>query len=329
MVAMRTFMLAAVATALLAAPGGSTATRLVEPGRSFVGQASVGALALSGRSVAVAVGETAERCPRVQLWLTSSNRLHEFRSTIRDCKWGPSTGVGLTSVAVAGTRALWITYGGGNTREWLLWTGTTTTAPKRLRLVRQDADSSDPPPIVLGPGTTRGLAYAVGSRIVYLGANGTRIFRTTVASPVRALAAGPGPKGLEVAALLADGWVIGFDGAGREYTAEPHPPGAVTAVRVAGSGVAVQVGNEIEITPPRSHDTTRVRLPAAATMLDVAQHRVLYSLEGDLWTARIGTGARARLVDGTRAKPAYGQIDRRGLAWARGRTVAWRAGALP
>lgn len=70
-------------------------------------------------------------------------------------------------------------------------------------------------------------------------------------------------------------------------------------------------------------------LPSRARMLDVAQRRVLYALRGDLWAARIDTGSRTLLVDGTLEKPAYGQLDARGLAWTRGRTVAWRAGPLP
>ena len=325
MVSFRVFPAVALVTLVVAAPGAAS-TALARPDRAFSTDAKVLALALAGRSVVAAVDETRTRCPRVELWQASSNARHRFRSTIPDCKWGPSTGVGLTSVAVAGTRVFWITYGGGNTREWSLWMGTTSSPPKRLRLVRRAADSREPP-LVLGPGTVRGVPYAVGNEVVYVGANGKRVFTTTVRAPVRALAAGPGPEGIVVAVLLAEGWVVALDEAGHEYWAEPYPP--ATAVRLTSSGVAVHSGVEVEITYPRTHETTIVELPPGATMLDVAQQRILYSLEGDLWATRIDTGERTRLVDGTPAKPALGQSSRYGLAWARGARVAWRSGTLP
>jgi hypothetical protein len=327
MVAFRVLTAVALVAAVVAAPGAAS-TALVEPGRTFSADAQVLVLGLTGRNVVVAVDETRTRCPRVELWL-GSNARHRFRSTILGCKEGLSTGFGLTSVAVAATRALWITYVGGNTREWLLWTGSPTSAPRRLRLVRQDADSSEPPPLVLGAGTTRGVPFAVGNEIVYLGTNGKPIFRTTVASPVRMLAAGPGPGRLEVAAVLASGWVVGLDGAGQEYAAEPYPQATVKGLQVTASGTAVHSGAEVEILHPRTHEASTVELPAGATMLDVAQQRILYSLKGDLWAARIDTGERTRLVDGTLAKPALGQLSRYGLAWARDARIAWRSGTLP
>jgi len=324
----RSIALAAAATALLVRPGAASLA-LVEPDRSYAARADVLALGLTGGTVAVAVDETRTRCPQVELWFTSSNVHHRFRSTLASCKQGLSTGFGLTSVEATGTRALWIQYAGGNTREWMLWTGSTESRPKQLRLVRRSADSSDPPPVVLGPGTARGVPFAVGRQVTYFGANGKPIFRSTVRAPVIALAAGPGPKSVEVAALLADGWVVGLDGAGQEYSAEPYPPGRVKAVRVTAEGIAVHSGREVEITRPRTHDASIVTLPADASMVDADRQRILYVYRGDLWAARIASGERSRLVDATPARPALGQLSPNGFAWARGRDVAWRAGALP
>jgi hypothetical protein len=230
---------------------------------------------------------------------------------------------------VTQNRAFWLQYAGGNTREWMLYSGTTTSRPKLLRLVRQSADSPEPPPLVLGPGTARGVPYAAGRQVVYVGSDGRAIFRAQVRAPVVALAAGAGPRGVEVAALLRDGWVVALDGLGHEYAAEPYGPGTVQALALSGSGVAVQVGSEVRITPPRTHAGVTVRLPGGARLLDLAQRRVLYVVRGDVWSALIDTGSRQLLVDGTPAQPANGQLDVRGLAWTRGRTVAWRPGALP
>ena len=120
------------------------------------------------------------------------------------CRDVPSTGLGIPSVAVARERVLWISYTGGNKREWQLWTATATRRqPRQLRAVERDVEA--PAPIVLGPGTVEGVPYAVDSEVVLLGENGRAIFRPTVASPVRAIAAGVGPGGIRVAALLVNG----------------------------------------------------------------------------------------------------------------------------
>jgi len=330
MVAMRTFgALASAAVTLVAPAGGSAGWEAVKPVRTIVAPAKVLTLGLEGRSLVFVVDETRTTCPHVELWLTGSRARYRFPSTVRLCKQGLSTGVGIPSVAVTGTRALWLSYMGGNTREWQLWTATPTRrTPARLEFLGWDADDPNSP-VVLGPGTARGVPYAVERTITYFGADGTTIFETTVPSPVRALAAGSGPGDLEFAALLADGSVVGLDGAGTELMNEPRAPGTVRSVRVCGLGLAVQVGDEVEITAPGSQDSVVVRLPSRATMLDVAQSRILYLLSGDLWAVRIATGARAHLIDGSPANPAYGQIDSRGLAWSRARTVGWKPGLLP
>lgn len=325
---LRASLLVATALALAVAGKGGAADASVLQGRSLAAPGRMLTLALTGRHVAFAVGTTRTQCPQVQLWLTESNTRHRFPWRLAGCKEGPSTGFGIPSVAVAKTRIIWLAYIGGNLRDWMLWTATPTRKKARqLRFVERDVDA--PAPIVLGPGTAEGVPFAVDNEIVYLGDDGRAIFKATVGSPVRALAAGAGPAGLKIAALLANGSVVGLDRAGREVMAQMYPAAAVTAVRVMALGVAVQVGSVVQIVSPRSDERVTVRLPARSTMLDAAQRRILHARAGDLWAVRIAGGRTTRVVDATAALPAYGQIEQQGLAWSRGSTLRWQPGALP
>jgi hypothetical protein len=284
-------------------------------------------LALSGQSVAYVADVPGKlECARIGLWQPGLRRQMLFASQ-EQCLEQASTGQGVWDVAVARSRLLWVTYAGGNIREWSLWTAS-KTRPKPRQLLFVDRDVDAPAPIVIGPGTTEGTPYAVDRKIVYLGDDGRAVFRTTVASPVRAIAAGFGGR-LRVAALLADGRVVGFDSAGQEYTAEPFPPKAVTAIRVTGRGIAAQLRAKVEFTAPRTHDTATVGLPRAAVLLDVAQGLVLYSRAGDLWLKSIATGNTTRVVDGSPTRPVLGQLEPHGIAWAHGKKLLWSTAPLP
>lgn len=298
------------------------------PDRTIATTLPVQRLALTGRSVAYVADAPQEtlRCARIGLWNVATGRRFAWDAK-EQCLDLASTGQGVWDVSVATNRLLWITYAGGNIREWTLWTATTTRrTPRKLRFVARDVDA--PAPVLIGPGTAEGIPYAVDRQIVYLGDDGRPIFRTTVESPVRQIAAGSGGR-LRVAALLADGTVLGLDEAGNEYTSEAFPPNAVTAIRVTGLGTAVQVGADVEIVPPRAHDGPTRTLPIAASMVDVAQGRILWTRAGYLGTTTIATGRSTRLADGSPASPVYGQLELRGLAWARGTLVRWRSGRLP
>lgn len=311
--------LAAISMLALALAGSAaalTAQRAITlPGRVLT-------IGLTGRHVALAVGTTRRRCPQVQLWLTESNTRVRFPWTLRGCKEGPSTGFGVPSVAVAGTRVLWLSYIGGNLRDWQLWTATPTRRTARLlRFVERDVDASAP--VVLGPGTREGAPYAVDREIVYLGENGRAIFRTTVAAPVRLLAAhARGRFGVRVAALLDDGRIVGLGGDGRELMSDEISP-SVSAIALDDSvGVAYQIGGIVWF------PGGTLRLPAGARMVDVAQGRVLWVYRGDLRATAVATGRAERLVDGTAERPVYGQLEAGGLAWAKGRLVRWSPGLL-
>jgi hypothetical protein len=308
----------AVGVALAVASGAAALT----PARTIVAALPVQDLALTGRSVAyVADAPVRLECARIGFWNTATNQRLLFDAKEQCLELG-STGQGVWDVAVATRRLLWLTYAGGNFREWTLWTATTTKRkPRQLRFVARDVDA--PAPIVIGPGTAEGIPYAVDRQIVYLGDDGHAIFKTTVASPVREIASGHGGS-LRVAALLADGTIVGLDRDGviRE-TVDEFRSASVPAIRVSGLGLAIQSRASVHLP-----DVT-VTLPFAAVMVDVAQGRILWARSGGLGATSIATGESIRLVDGTQARPFYGQLEPGGLAWARGKLVRWRAGVLP
>ena len=316
--------LPAVAVALAVAAGAAALT----PSRTIVASLPVQDLALTGRSVAYVADAPARlQCARIGLWSSRTNRRFLFDSK-EQCLEEGSTGQGVWDVAVATNRLLWLTYAGGNFREWSLWTATATKRkPRELHFIARDVD--DPAPIVIGPGTAEGIPYAVDRQIVYLGDNGKALFKTSVFSPVRVIAAGTGSGGVRVATLLSSGWVVGLDQRGNDVAAKRFEPRSVAALQVTSLGIAVQVGRDVQIFEQRRHDDVVIPLPSGARMVDFDQGRILWTRAGDLGTTTIATGTSARLVDGTMSQPAYGQLDSRGIVWARGRTVLWRAGALP
>jgi hypothetical protein len=316
---MRSRILLTVIVASLGVAGiGATVTgpprerSLVVPGRVL-------ALGLTGRHVALAVGATRTQCPQVRLWLTESNVRLRYPWRLGGCKEGPSTGFGVPSVAVARTRLVWLSYIGGNLRDWQLWTATPTRRTARqLRFVERDVDA--PAPIVLGPGTPEGIPYAVDREVTYLGDEGRAIFKTMLDAPVRAVAGGRGPKGVRVAALLGDSVVVGLDRDGQQVISWQYTGRVLTAVRVSWRGLVVQAGNDAYVRG------TRIPLPAGATLVDVAQGRILWERHGDLGATTIASGRSQALVDGSPARPVRGQLEANGLAWTRGRSVRWSPG---
>ena len=145
----------------------------------------------------------------MKLWDTATRGLWTFgESTTRICREGLSTGSGVSSVATSGRRVFWVTFGGGNIREYDLWTATPSRKdPRRLADASSDVDSSERP-LVLGAGSHEGVPYAVGDTITYVADDGRRLFRVSVGSPVGLLAAGIGPGTQRVVAALADGRVV-------------------------------------------------------------------------------------------------------------------------
>src|SRR5581483_2720646 len=129
----------------LAVPSAACADRgVTSPGRVL-------ALARSGYSVAFLSAPGPGHCgPRVLL-----------------CEEGPSTGSGVTDLAVAHRRVLWLAYAGGNQRDWLLYTAT-LTRPVERRLELRTVDVDAPAPIVVKIASKYVLPYSINSTVKML-----------------------------------------------------------------------------------------------------------------------------------------------------------------
>ncbi len=167
------------------------------------------------------------------------------------CTIETSTGTGIASVSVASDRVVWLAYGGGNIREWALYTAPAdehqaASAPvRRAKRRRAGADR--------GRARARRSAcpYAVNREIVYLGEDGVRLFKVIADSPVRLIAAGPGPFGIRVVALTAEGRIVPLAADGSAAGDNIVVDGVVKALRLFAGGVAYQVGNVVNIVGPR------------------------------------------------------------------------------
>ena len=302
------------------------ATGAVQPTKSLSKPAPIAGVALTGANVAYAVGAAPGDCDHAELWLGAKKVIRFGKKSGFPCSEVTSTGQGIWDISVAKTRVLWISYVGGNLRDWQLWTATTSRrTPRRLRFVERDVE--DPAPILVGAGTPGAIPFAVDAQITLLADNGKATFKTTMQAPVRMLAGGVGPLGLRVGALLADGtlWRVFADGHPVAVGGKAYAPATVKALRVGPSGIGVQVGATVEIDTPG--DPIVVSLPAGATMVDLTATAVLAERAGDLLLVAIAGGSPTLLVDGTTALPARGQLEPSGLAWARGLTLFWRPGA--
>ena len=154
--------------AILALVLASSAGALLTPGRTLTAPAPVTALSVTNRVVVYAVGRTRTSCGSVVLWDTPRLGHWTFGSrTILGCEEGPSGGFGISSVAVTGDRAFWLTRIGGNITDWQLWSATPTRRVAR-RLAFASADTDGPPAIVLGQGTNDGVPYAVGQTVTFV-----------------------------------------------------------------------------------------------------------------------------------------------------------------
>jgi hypothetical protein len=259
----------------------------------------------------------------VRLWDTASRGLWTFdETTIRGCEEGPSGGFGIAQVATTGRRVFWVTHIGGNFTDYQLWTATPTrNGPRRLAFAT--AESGGPPAIVLGAGTQEGVPYAVGSTVTYVGADGARLFRVTLASPVRLLAAGSSFGTARVIASLANGGVVVLSRTGRELRTDPHEPGTVQAVELAYGGPVVQVGTTVTVGSTTSG--TKVSLPAGARMLDYRQRTVYYRQGTTVRARAVGSGTDIALlqVPVRKSQPMLFSVDW-GTGWATGTTVYWR-----
>ncbi len=280
--------------------------------RSVTTPAAVTALAADGARVAYAVGFSMRDCNRVYVWNHGTRAVTKLgRKT--HCE-RTSTGNAIAAVSIAGTRVLWLHYVGGNTRDWTLWTATTTSpAPRRLRLVSLAADA--PAPIVIGAGDSSRfgdiLPYAIDRTVVALRATGARRFTWTAPGRVVALAA----QGGELAVATEGGLVTVLDGSGRVLRQELFG-GEIAAVRITGNSLLVQHGRTLELLGDR---IAMYSLIAGVKLTDAEGDRAVLVGGGKVRTFDLDSGS-----GGIVAKGGFAQLEGSKLAAASGRTVSVR-----
>ncbi len=305
-----------------------SASALLTPGRTVTAPAPVGAVSVTNRAVAYAVGRTRQNCGSVVLWNTPTRGQWTFGSrTILGCEENPSGGFGIPSVAVSGTRVVWLTRIGGNITDWQLWSATPTRRVAR-RLAFASSDTDGPAAIVLGPGTNDGIPYAVEHTLTFLAPSGRRLFRTTVGSLVRLVTSGTGVGSARVLAALADGKVVLLSKTGVALRADDYPAGAVRAIALGLVGPLVQVGSTVNVGPFAGG--TKVTLPSGALMLDYRQGSIVYRKGTQVRARKIATGEDT-LLRTIAVKPWETMpfaTDAGGTAWADGRRVSFRSGPL-
>ena len=294
----------------------SSATAAPSPPRTLSASASLVGLAADGQRAAFATAPLGAYCGRAGLWNWRSRTVTRF-APIR-CAGGTSTGRGSAGLSQAGSRVLWVTYVGGNIREWSLWTATSTSPrPRRLAFVARDVDAL--PPFLLGEGDASRfgdlLPYAVGRTVVVVSRTGARTTWTTD-RPVRALAAKDGELAV-ASGTLEETIVDVYDARGRIL----HPAVArvrdLRAVRITGTGLVVQHGRSLSLfggVAPRVWT-----LPASSRLTDAHGNLAAYVRGREVHVRRLDNG-RDAIVRRTKRAP-LAQLESDGLLVADGRRV--------
>ena len=297
----RSLTLALILLALAAAPAAAwtKAHALSAPATNLAADAPATAIAVAARP-----GD----CDHVELWNWQTNRSVRL-GRARPCGPATSTGSGLAAVSYAGGRALWLTYVGGNIREWSLWTATwTRPQPRLVRFVARDVDA--PPPVVLGPANLTLLAYAVDRTVIGLDMTGKRIFSWTAPAKVTAVAVGTGTW-----VAVAGGGLYELNERGRPIEF-PSLDGDASALVHDGIGIFAQIGRLLEA---RIGGTTAsYRLPQGARLVDAAAAKAVYVVDGRVHVHDFSSG-RDVSYPGTAAA-----VEDRALLVANGRQITIR-----
>jgi hypothetical protein len=299
---MLAFALAAGLTLSLAAAAGA---------RQRVVAGPLSAVSIAGVEVAYA-DEYTSNCHEIRLWNVATRADRRLAS---HCFQSTSTGSGVAGVIATGGRALWVTYTGGNIREWSLWTKGGTAPAKRIAFLPADVDG--PAPVVLGAVWEGSLPYATGRTIIVLAPNGSRRFTLTAADRVVSLSA----HSRGYAAVLANGTVLSISTAGKVIRERSFPAGTVEDAVLAAPGLVVKTTAGLEIHrdgPPRT-----IPLPRGARFLGLSQGTVAYATGRQLRLLLLTSG-RDTLFH-TLAPRFEAQSGRLGLAYISGRTLGYDA----
>ena len=302
--------------AIAAAAAASVAAAAAPAPRSVSAPAAVRGLAADGTLSALSLAARRGDCRHVRLWDRRSGSLVRLGRP-RPCGEVTSTGSGLVGPSLAGQRALWLTYTGGNIREWSLWTATRARrTPVRLRFVARDVEA--PAPIVLGEGDSSRfgylLPYAVDGTVYGLQPDG----RTVALLRARARVVGVAAKAGEVAAALETGAVVILNGRGQTLRIESFTA-AADAVDITGNALVVQHGRTLAVrtgAAPRSWT-----LPAGARLVDAEGTLAVYVRGRELHLFSLDTG-RDVVLRRTAVAP-VATLEPAGLVYAVGAKIAF------
>jgi hypothetical protein len=297
----------ALVLALAPAAGAATARE-----RKVAGPIS--SVAIAGVDLSYA-DEYKRGCHEVRLWNLATRSDRRLSS---HCFVSTSTGSGVADVIATQGRALWLTYTGGNIREWSLWTKGGVTKARRIAFLPADVDG--PAPVILGSVWEGSLPYATGRTIIALAPNGSRRFTYTAADRVVFLSA----HSRGYAAVLANGSVLTFSPTGKLIKERPFAPGAVQSAVLAAPGLIVETAAGLQI-----HGVGSVRtipLPAGARFLGYSEGIAAYGIGRELRLRRLANG---RDQPFRRLEPRFqAQLGRRGLAYGSGRTLGFSVWAI-
>ena len=269
------------------------------------------AVSIAGTEVGYA-DEYSRTCHEVRLWDVATR---SDRRLATHCFVSTSTGSGVSGVIATGGRALWLTYTGGNIREWSLWTKRGTAKVKRIAFLAAAVDG--PTPVVLGRVWEGSLPYATGRTIVVLAPNGSRRFTLTAADRVVSVSA----HSRGYAAVLANGTVLSISGVGKVIRERSFPAGTVEGAVLAAPGLVVETAAGLEIHrdgPPRM-----IPLPRGSRFLGLSEGIVAYGIGRQLRLLRLVSGRDTPFH--TLGVRFHAQLGRRGLAYASGRTLGYDA----
>jgi hypothetical protein len=294
---------------LLAAPAAlaSTARERQAPG-------PLATVAIAGTEVAYS-DQYRSGCHEVRLWDVASRA---DRRVASHCFVSASTGSGVAGAIATGGRTLWLTYTGGNIREWSLWTKGRLARAKRISFLTADVDG--PAPVVLGRVWEGSLPYAVGRTVIVLLPNGARKF--TVTMPDRVVALSAHSRGY--AAVLANGHVQTLSLDGRLLRDHSFEPGDVQDAVLAAPGLVAKTRAGLEIRNGASVRT--VALPRGSRFLGYSEGIAAYGLGSQLRLKRLSNGHDA--LYRTLAPRFQAQLGRRGLVYASGRTLGFSVWAF-
>jgi hypothetical protein len=293
-----------LAAALLAA----LSTAAPAAAREVAAGGPVVALGTTAAEVAYAA-QVRPGCFEVRVWDTADRGVRRYA---RHCFVSTSTGSGVAAVSVSQRRALWLTYTGGNTREWSLWTKSRTSQAKRLGFVARDVDG--PGPFVVGSAWEGSLPYALDETVVVLRPDGSRRF--ALRAPARVVSLSAHTRGY--AAVLANGNVLTISGDGRPLREHAFTEPVQAAV-LAGPGLVALTRSGIEI---RNGSAVRtLPLPAGTRFGGFSEGVVAYGVGRQLRLLRVADG-RDRLFR-TVAPRSAAQLGRRGLGWSSGTRVSF------